>query len=213
MKYKCIIFDCDGVLVDSEVISSKIFMEMAEELGFKMDIDFATEKFSGSSMKENLKFIEDNIKGDLPSNFEKKFRKQTFEAFKTDIKPIEGIKDLLDKINIPICVASSGPMEKIKLNLTTTKLIDRFGKSIFSSYDIGSWKPEPGIFLYAAKEMGYKPSECVVIEDSVAGIRAARVGGFEVFGYAKDTNKSAFEALGANIFFNMNELSSLLNLG
>lgn len=205
-KYKCIIFDCDGVLVDSESISARVFQKMAKELGFEMEFETAVEQFAGTSMKDNLSFIQQNIEGKLPDNFETEFRKRTYEAFKTDLKPVEGISDLIDRITIPFCVASSGPVEKIRLNLTLTGLIDRFEGKIFSSYDIGSWKPEPDIYLHAAKKMGCKPSECLVIEDSEAGIKAAINGDFDVFALAKEKKKKLFKKLGARVFSNVKEL-------
>lgn len=210
MSIKCIIFDCDGVLVDSEIISAKVFQEMAIDLGFDLDFETAIDQFTGTSMKENLKFIEDNIEGNLPLNFEKEFRRRTYKAFKTDIKPIKGIHNLLEKITVPFCVASSGPVEKIRLNLTVTKLIAKFENKIFSSYDIGSWKPEPGIYLYAAKMMGFKPCECVVIEDSISGVKAARLGGFKVYALTNEKKRNTFEHLGATVFENMERLEELL---
>jgi len=210
MKYNCIIFDCDGVLVDSEAISAKIFQEMASELGCELDFEIVLEQITGTSMKENLLFISEIINSELPADFETDFRKRSYEAFKTDIKPINGIPDLLKKIKIPVGVASSGPVEKIRLNLTTTNLIQFFGENIFSSYEIGSWKPDPQIYLHAAKVMGFKPAECAVIEDSEVGIIAAKAGGFDVFGFANEKNKTAFEELGAKVFFEMQELENLL---
>jgi HAD superfamily hydrolase (TIGR01509 family) len=212
MKYNCIIFDCDGVLVDSEAISAKIFQEMILELGTEIEFDTVLEQITGTSMKENLLFISEIINSDLPANFETEFRKRSYEAFKTDLKPIKGIRELLKKIKVPVGVASSGPAEKIRLNLTTTNLIQFFGENIFSSYEIQSWKPEPDIYLFAAKKMGFKPGECAVIEDSLPGIQAAKAGGFNVFGFAHDKNKTAFEELGATVFFEMDELSKLLGI-
>ena len=210
MKYNCIIFDCDGVLVDSEAISAKVFQEMILELGTEIDFETVLEQITGTSMKENLLFISEIINGELPADFETEFRKRSYEAFKTDIKPINGIADLLKKIKVPVGVASSGPVEKIRLNLTTTILIQFFGEDIFSSYEIGSWKPDPEIYLHAAKIMGFKPGECAVIEDSEVGIIAAKAGGFDVFGYANDKNKAAFGKLGATTFSTMKELDNLL---
>ncbi len=212
MKFKCIIFDCDGVLVDSEAISAKIFREMAAELGFEIDFESVLEQITGTSMSDNLKFFSKNISGDLPENFESEFRKRSYEAFKTDLKPIKGIHELLEKISIPVGVASSGPVEKIKLNLTTTNLIDYFGDNIYSCYEIGSWKPEPEIYLHAAKKMGFKPGECAVIEDSLAGVQSAKAGGFNVFGFANDKNETAFKKLGATVFSDMAELGKMLDL-
>jgi len=210
MKYNCIIFDCDGVLVDSEAISAKVFREMIFELGTEIDFETVLEQITGTSMKENLTFICEIINGELPASFETEFRKRSYEAFKTDIKPVNGIPDLLTKIKVPVGVASSGPIEKIRLNLTTTNLIHFFGENIFSSYEIGSWKPDPEIYLHAAKVMGFKPEECAVIEDSLPGILAAKAGDFDVFGFANDKNKTAFGKLGATTFSSMKELGNLL---
>ncbi|WP_242119591.1 HAD family hydrolase [Aestuariivivens sediminicola] len=211
MKYKCIIFDCDGVLVDSEGISTRILVEMSRVLGAEIEMNFALDYFSGKSLHSILEFIEGRINKKLPGHFEQDFRKQSFKAFKTELKPIKGIVNVLNNVTVPYCVASSGPPEKIRLNLTTTGLIEKFENRIFSSYEIGSWKPDPGIFEHAARTMGFKPSECVVIEDSVAGIKAARTGGFDVFGFAKGNNHSELERLGAQIFFEMEKLLDMLN--
>ena len=210
--YKCIIFDSDGVLVDSETLSAKVFQEMAGELGFELDFETAVEQFAGSSMNNNLRFIRENIRGALPENFENEFRRRTYEVFKTDLKAVPGIVELIGKVRTPFCVASSVPMEKIRLNLGLVGLLDRFEGRIFSSYDIGTWKPDPGIFLHAAKEMGYAPEACVVVEDSAAGIRAAVAGGFKVYGRAGRQNKELFEQLGAVTFEDMNILEKLLEL-
>ena len=212
MKYNCIIFDCDGVLVDSEAISAKVFQEMIAELGCNLDFDTVLNQITGTSMKENLAFFSEQIKGELPAGFESDFRKRSYEAFKTKLKPIEGIHEVLKMIKVPVGVASSGPCEKIRLNLTTTKLIDFFDGNIFSSYDIGSWKPEPQIYLHAAAKMGFSPTECAVIEDSLPGIQAAKAGGFDVFGFATEKNKASFKEAGAVVISQISDLADLLNL-
>ena len=211
-NYKCIIFDCDGVLVDSEAISAKVFREMVSELGCNLDFETVLEQITGTSMKENLKYFAECVGADLPDNFEKEFRKRSYEAFKTDLKPIPGVHDLIDKIKVPIGVASSGPAAKIKLNLTTTGLIDKFGDNIFSCYDIESWKPEPDIYLHAAKQLEFSPEECAVIEDSKPGVIAAIKGGFDVYVLVSETQKNTFTDLGATAFSNMEELGNLLKI-
>ncbi|MDN5204306.1 HAD family hydrolase [Fulvivirgaceae bacterium BMA10] len=210
MKYKYIIFDCDGVLVDSEEISNTVLIEMAKEVNAEIKMEYALKNFAGKSLRSSFNYIENLIGKQLPSHFENDFRKRTFNAFKTKLKPIKGIHDLLNNISVPYCVASSGPLEKIELNLTITGLIEKFENRIFSSYEIGSWKPNPGIFEYASKKMGYKPNECAVIEDSIAGVKAARKGGFDVFGFTNKKNQTDFENEGAKVFFEMNKLKELL---
>ncbi|SFD76123.1 haloacid dehalogenase superfamily, subfamily IA, variant 3 with third motif having DD or ED [Chitinophaga sp. CF118] len=211
-KPECIIFDCDGVLVDSEVINNRVLLEMASEYGVSMDLTTAVEEFSGIRLKEGIKILQQRANRPFPDNFEQTFRARTYEIFKKEMKAVEGVKTLLDSLTIPFCVASSGPVEKIKLNLTVTGLVGYFENRIFSGYDINSWKPDPGIFLYAAEKMEFAPAVCAVIEDSKAGIIAAKRGGFNTFGYAKPFNAKELEKEGATVFYHMHELPKLLSL-
>jgi HAD superfamily hydrolase (TIGR01509 family) len=161
-------------------------------------------------MHEDLRFFTQIIGKDLPEKFENEFRERTYEKFRTELKPVIGVRDLLKSIKVPVCVASGGPPEKIRLNLTNTDLIGFFGDNIFSSYEIGSWKPDPGIYLYAAQKMGFNPRECAVIEDSESGIQSAIAGGFDVFGFSNVANRKQFKKMGAKVFTSMNKLKSLI---
>jgi HAD superfamily hydrolase (TIGR01509 family) len=207
---KCVIFDCDGVLVDSEIIGNQILISMTKEFGLEMTIETAIQKFNGRSLKDCFNQIENLINRKLPENFESEYRKLTFEAFKNELKPINGVEKFIDKLNISYCVASSGPVEKIVLNLTTTGLIKKFENKIYSSYQINSWKPDPEIFLFAAKEMGYEINECIVIEDSKAGIISAKKGGFKVYGFANKHNEKELIEEGATIFYDFEQLENIL---
>ncbi|GAA3930019.1 HAD-IA family hydrolase [Chitinophaga oryziterrae] len=209
---ECIIFDCDGVLVDSEVINNRVLLEMTAEYGVSMDLSEAVEEFSGIRLREAIRALQRRATRPFPENLEQDFRARTYEIFKKEMQPVPGVKAVLDGLKIPFCVASSGPVEKIKLNLTVTGLIGYFENRIFSGYDIGSWKPDPGIFLYAAENMGFDPSVCAVVEDSKAGITAAVRGGFIPYGYAKPFNGKELEKEGAKVFYNMSELPGLLSL-
>ncbi len=211
MKYKCVIFDCDGVLVDSEEITNKILVEMTNDLGGNIDLDYAYAHFHGKSLATILNHIESLTKKVIPDQFESDFRARTFSRFKSEIKPISGIEAVLKALTVPFCVASSGPRNKIELNLTTTKLLPYFQTNIFSSYDIGSWKPDPGIFINAAQSMGFEPAECIVIEDSISGVQAAIAGGFEVFGFASQKKENPFGTFRIPVFHNMKDLIQLLN--
>ncbi len=208
-KYKCVIFDCDGVLVDSEVIGNQVFADMANELGAQIDLEYALKHFKGSFLNECKAHISKLIGSDLPDTFEDEYRKRSFEAFKTNITPIEGVSDVLNKLTIPFCVASSGPESKIKLNLKLTGLLPYFKNNIFSCYTIQKWKPDPSVFLWAAETMGFKPNECVVIEDSLSGVRAAKQGGFDVLGFTAHDYNNELEAEATKTF---NTMSSLLNM-
>jgi len=212
MKYKCIIFDCDGVLVDSETITCRVLVEMTRELGIPMKLEFAVQNFLGKSLNSIMQHLDRLLDNNLPANFESEYRRKTFEAFKKDLQPIEGVQALLDKLEIPFCVASSGPLKKIHHNLAITGLADKFQGKMFSCYEINNWKPNPHIFLYAAEVMGFEPEECVVIEDSIIGVQAAIAGGFDVFMYSKDKQNDHVGLEGVNIFDEMTQLDILLSL-
>ncbi|WP_347052410.1 HAD family hydrolase [Flavobacterium olei] len=211
MEVKCIIFDCDGVLVDTEKIGNGILLEMAQEYGFKMELEDAYRNFNGRNLKDCFKHIEESIEQKLPETFETEYREKSFEAFKTQVKPMEGVVAFINELKIPYCVASSGPMDKIRLNLEVAGLLDKFEGRMFSSYQINSWKPEPGIFLHAAKEMGFEVKDCIVVEDSKAGVKAGISGGFKVYGFANGFNNEDLKAEGAELFTSYEELRELLN--
>jgi HAD superfamily hydrolase (TIGR01509 family) len=126
------------------------------------------------------------------------------------LKAIDGIHEVVSSLEVPFCVASSGPQNKIAMNLKLVNLFTYFEGNIFSCFDIGRWKPDPAIFLLAAKTMGFEPSECVVIEDSVPGVNAAVSGGFDVLAFANAKSEKALRNTGAKLFYSMNELPGLL---
>ena len=210
MKYKCIIFDCDGVLVDSESISNQVIVDLANTQGDNIDLDYAINHYAGTS----LRFVKDDVERiigkKLPSNFDQEYRRITYLKFQTEIQPVQGIQKVLEALTIPFCVASNGPLAKMELNLQVTELYEYFGGNLFSAYEIGKWKPDPALFLHAAEVMGFHPKECVVVEDSMSGIKAAKAGGFDVFGFAHNQNKDEFFKEGATVFSEMKELLSLL---
>ncbi|WP_203258091.1 HAD family hydrolase [Hyunsoonleella ulvae] len=209
-KYKCIIFDCDGVLVDSEFIAISVLIDMANALGANMDVKEYLISFKGKSLKSCMDSISKHLGKPLSSNFESDYRKRTFEAFRKDMKPIKGVKHLVENLKIPFCVASSGPENKIRLNLEVTGLLPYFEGNIFSCYTIQKWKPEPDVFLWAAKTMGFYPKDCLVIEDSVSGVKAAKAGGFDVFGYTEHDYKNELQGLATKTFDNMNSLMNMI---
>lgn len=210
MKYKCVVFDCDGVLVDTEHISIGTFVDMGNKLGANIDFEFAMVYFLGKSLEFCFDYIEARCTEPFPADFEKQYRTKSFEKFKNELEAIDGIKELIEKLDIPFCVASNGPLNKMQLNLKTVGLDTLFGDNMFSAYQINKFKPDPALFLYAAKKMGFKPEECVVIEDSDVGVKAAVLGGFEVFGFANYRSESLLEKEGAKLFYKMNELYELL---
>ena len=207
-KYKCVIFDCDGVLVDSEPIANQVLVDMANQLGADIDLDYAYKHFKGSNMQSCVDKIETLINQPIPENFTLHYRQKSFEAFKANIKPVEGVTELVKHLKIPFCVASSGPENKIRLNLELTGLLPYFEHKIFSCYTIQKWKPSPAVFLWAAETLGFQPKECVVIEDSLTGVRAAKQGGFDVVGFtAHDYNNE----LKSEVTFAMDSMNAIQN--
>lgn len=213
-KLTGVIFDCDGVLVDTERLMISVLLEMASAFGAtKMSLEEAVHAFSGRHMLETIKILEKCAGRAFPRNFEADFRAQAYNRFRREVKPMPGIQELLGSLKVPYCVASSGPKDKIILNLGLTGLLPYFPENhIFSSYDINSWKPHPGIFLHAAETMGFDPQATAVVEDSVAGVEAALQGGFNVFAISNDKNRLELARRGATTFGNMKELRVMWKL-
>jgi len=213
MKYKCILFDCDGVLVDTEEISISTLVEMGNSLGANIDFEFAIVNFLGKSLEYCFDTIALRSAKELPVGFEEEYRVKTFEKFKKELKPIEGVHKLLNKIEVPFCVASNGPLDKMQLNLETANLNRQFEGRMFSAYQINKFKPDPALFVHAAATLGFKPEECAVIEDSDVGVRAAISGGFDTFGFANKRSEALLEKEGATLFYHMDDLYELLEGG
>lgn len=209
-KYKCIIFDCDGVLVDSEPLSNQVMVDLANVAGANIDLEYAYRHFKGNSLQNCINQVSELIGGEISFDFEQEYRTRSFEKFKKEIQPIDGIKDLIENLKIPFCVASSGPENKIRLNLELTGLLSYFEEKIFSCYAIEKWKPDPAVFLWAAKTMGFEPKECLVIEDSPIGVEAAIRGDFDVFGFTAHDYKDELPKKATKTFDSMIKLKELL---
>ena len=179
-----VIFDCDGVLVDTERIAVRIDVLVLAELGWRMTEAEVIERFMGRSDEEMTREIETHLGRRLPASWEEPFRHLYREAFAAELEPVPGILEALDAIAVPTCVASSGTHEKIRFTLGLTGLYERFAGRIFSASEVARGKPAPDLFLHAASRMGIPPAGCVVVEDSRYGVEAARAAGMRAFGYA-----------------------------
>ena len=177
-----LIFDCDGVLVDSEVLSCRIDAEFLTEIGVPYTAEEIARQFLGVSLKTMISRIESERDCKLPDDFSEKLNRTLFARFETDLKPIDGVRDAILSLPFPRCVASSSIPERIALSLRVTGLADLFD-NIFSSTQVARGKPAPDLFLHAASRMNTLPEECLVIEDSIAGVQAARAAGMRVIGF------------------------------
>jgi len=208
-----VIFDCDGVLVDSEHISSRVFAEIIEKHGVQVSPAEVFAKLRGGSMQEAVNFVVEKIGKQPDFDIEKVYRKRSFELYETEMEAIPGVEDVLKNLAYPICVGSNGPKNKIEFNLKVTGLDKYFSpERLFSAYDEGirTWKPKPKLFLTAATKLGYEPKNCIVIEDSVHGAEAAQRAGMHCFGYIRDTDPADFEKFGAVPFDDMSKLIDLI---
>ena len=178
-----LIFDCDGVLVDSEPLSCTLDAELLTEIGLPYTADDIWRQFVGVSFKDMVARIEAEHGRKLPVDFGARLDSTLFARFETDLKPIEGIRETILSLPYPRCVASSSTPQRIALSLRVTGLADLFDH-IFSSTQVPRGKPAPDLFLHAAGHMNSRPEDCLVIEDSTAGVQAAIAAGMRVIGFA-----------------------------
>lgn len=177
-----LIFDCDGVLVDSEPLACQVDADVLNDLGLPYTADEIARQFVGKSMKDMIARIEVEHGRALPQDFADRINKALFARFETDLKPIAGVREAILALLHPRCVASSSVPERIALSLRVTGLADLFD-NVFSATQVARGKPAPDLFLLAAQEMGARPEECLVIEDSPAGVQAAIAAGMRVIGF------------------------------
>lgn len=211
-RFDLVIFDCDGVLVDSERITNQIFCDMLNEIGLHVTLEDMFEHFVGRSMQQCIDQITEMRGTPPPESFVPLYRFRSTEALKKEIKPIHGIHETLDNLTIPYCVASSGEYQKMRLTLGATGLLDRFDGRIFSVADVKRSKPAPDIYLYAAKKMGAEPTHCAVVEDTPTGVQAAVTAGMYVFGFSANSPEHRLKEAGAHkLFSDMHVFPQLLN--
>lgn len=179
-----VIFDCDGVLVDSERIGVHIDRQVLSEVGLEFTLEEVVKNFMGKSDKYFVETVESLIGTKVPENWLAEVGRRYNEAFENELTSVAGIEAALDEIDLPYCVASSGTHEKMQLTLGKTGLISRFEKKLFSSTQVARGKPHPDLFLFAADQMGWQPHRCVVVEDSHAGVEAGLAAGMRVVAYA-----------------------------
>jgi HAD superfamily hydrolase (TIGR01509 family) len=208
-----VIFDCDGVLVDSEPIVNRVFVEMWAEIGFELDYERSLREFSGGSMSIRLEKTQSRLRWSAPPDFVGTFDRRLREVMRRELRPVPGVMEALAALRIPWCVASNGSHEDMQTRLGLAGLRPRFEPRLFSASEVGRGKPHPDVYLHAAHCMAVEPSRCAVVEDSVAGVQAGVQAGMAVYGYAPLTPSDALRRAGARVFTDMQELPSLLQGG
>ena len=212
METTLFIWDCDGVLVDSEWLGAKAFAEILLELGADLPLDYIYHSLKGGDIHRSLAFVAQHVNNPKGYDVEMMYRTRVDELFDKELKQIEGSDEVLNYIQTEQCVASNGPKDKIIRNLNITDLKKYFDDAhIFSAHDINVFKPQPDLFLHAALTMGIKPQNCIVIEDSVHGAEAAKRAGMTCYGYCASTDRNDMIAQGAIPINHMKELLQLLH--
>ncbi|MEA3159812.1 MAG: hypothetical protein QOD95_1360 [Gammaproteobacteria bacterium] len=210
-RFDLVIFDCDGVLVDSELITNRIFAGMLNEMGIPVSLDDMFEQFVGRSMPQCLELTAGLLGRPVPDGFLPEFQARTAAALKSELKAVPDIEEVLATMGIPFCVASSGTHEKMHTTLGVTGLLPKFQGKMYSVTEVAKSKPAPDVFLYAARQSGVDASACAVIEDTPTGVRAGVAAGMTVFGYCALTPQQRLIAAGAHYTFEcMRDLPELI---
>lgn len=196
---KAVLFDCDGVLVDSELISKHVLVDLSSALGADLDPFDALERFKGRRMADCMVDVERILGRSLPEGFMQTFRKAEYAALAEQVTAIEGAEELVRSLDVPVYVASNGPLEKIKCTLGATGLDRLFGENILSAYDVNLFKPDPDLYLLAASRLGVDPANCVVIEDSIPGATAGVAAGMRTIAFTPNVDTTAYPD--ENVFF------------
>lgn len=191
VRYDLVIFDNDGVLVDSEPIANRILAGLLTELGHPTTYEESIRDYMGSAMHRVHDLVAERTGRRLPEDFDATYYARVFDGFRRELEPVPGVTTVLEKLaadGVPYCVASSGSHERIRVALRKTGLYGHFGEErIFSAQDVGRGKPAPDLFLHAARTLGVAPERCAVVEDSPLGVRAAVAAGMDAYGFTAMT--------------------------
>jgi HAD superfamily hydrolase (TIGR01509 family) len=211
---RLVIFDCDGVLVDSEGISNAVLADALRALGIDISAQEAHDGYRGMFLTEIAADAERRLGAPLPPDFLGTFERDREDAFRASLQPVPGAAEAvreLKALGFDVCVASQGKLSKTELTLTLTGLRDLFGtEAVFSAHSVGRGKPAPDLFLYAAATMGCAPERCVVVEDTMIGVRAALAAGMRAIAYAPDGEVDAFRSAGVETLGALEELPGVL---
>ncbi len=211
-----VIFDCDGVLVDSEVISNDVLARALSAQGLPTTLAEARRDYQGLLLSEVVSRAEAKLGQPLPEDWLANYERDRTEAFHRDLRPVPGAAEAVRQVigaGIAVCVASQGKLEKTRLSLELTGLRELFPSgTLFSAHDVPRGKPHPDLFLHAASTMGAEPAGCAVVEDTASGVTAAVSAGMRALGYVADSDEAALRRAGAEPMPSLDQLPRLLGL-
>ncbi len=191
-----VIFDCDGVLVDSERASNQVLANLLSEIGVELTFEETVENFIGRTLAQTLQRVGELLGSPPPEDFLQELKRRTKQCFDTRLSPVPGAEEVLSLLPVPYCVASNGDRAKMLFTLSKTGLLHRFDKRMFSAEDVAAPKPAPDLFLHAADTLGVSPENCIVVEDTPGGVSAARTARMRVYAYAGLTPRAKLLAAG-----------------
>lgn len=209
--YELVIFDCDGVLVDTEPLANEAFFQLLQEYGFNLDQEKFQHEFSGLILMDRLHIAASEINWNPPDNFLDLFNERMTALTEKKMQPVSGIHKLLDSLPVRVCVGSNGSRDEINLRLKLAGLTPFFKDAIFSGLEVPNPKPAPDVYLSAAASFNIPPERCIVIEDSLPGVIAGIRAGMRVYGYAAFTSREKLAEAGAIPFQTMDELRETLS--
>ena len=212
-RFDLVIFDNDGVLVDSEPIANQILAELLTSYGLGVDWHDCVERYLGSTLERVRALVEAELGRPIPADFESSYRATVYPRLADEVQAVPGVAAVVEQLSergVVTCVASSGLHVRIRLTLARAGLLDRFGDRLFSAEDVGVGKPEPDLFLHAASTLGVEPRRSAVVEDSTAGVQAANAAGMTAFGYAALTPARLLRDAAGGVFTEMSELGDRL---
>ena len=205
-----VFFDCDGTLVDSEVICSRAYVHMFREFGITLDLEEVFKRFKGVKLYEIIDIVNAENGVDLAkADLEPVYRAEVARLFDSELEVIAGANALLDAMTVPMCVVSNGPVSKMNHSLGKLGMLHHFPDLLFSGYDIQRWKPDPALMYHAAKAMNVDPTKCILVDDSSAGAQAGIAAGMEVFYFCADPHNKPLDHPKVTTFIELAQLPEL----
>lgn len=207
---EAVFFDCDGTLVDSEVICSRAYVHMFKTFGITLDLEEIFKRFKGVKLYEIIDIINDEHGTHLEkAELEPVYRAEVARLFDTELEVIAGASALLDAVSVPMCVVSNGPVSKMQHSLGKLGMLHHFPEKLFSGYDIQRWKPDPALMHHAAKAMNVDVEKCILVDDSSAGAQSGIDAGMEVFYFCADPHNKPIVHPKVTTFTDLAELPAL----
>ncbi|CPR15520.1 6-phosphogluconate phosphatase [Brenneria goodwinii] len=209
-RIECVFFDCDGTLVDSEVLCCQAYVNIFIPYGIKLSLEEVIKTYKGMKLHEIIARISQKHGLNVSmESVERHYRQEVTRLFDESLQPIKGARELIQSIKVPIAVVSNGPVSKMQHSLGLTNMLEFFGDHLYSGYDLQKWKPDPAVIFYAAEQMQVPVQHGILVEDSTSGVQAGIAAGIPVFYYCADPHNTPIHHPLVTMFNDMNELPQI----